>query len=109
VKRVIGEVFLDDVTAVPQANDEIIYAMCGIHLHDVPKDRPATDFHHGFGAERCFLAKAGAESTGKDYSFQSTLASNFVTLSYRSLHSLIESTDSKERLINAFGCADMVA
>jgi hypothetical protein len=66
---IIEEIFLDHVALVTKADDEIIHAMCGVKLHDVPQNRFATDFDHGFGAKGGFLRKAGSKSPGKDDRF----------------------------------------
>ena len=47
VERVVGEILLDHITAVPTAHDEIVHLMCRVHLHDVPQHRPATNLDHG--------------------------------------------------------------
>jgi hypothetical protein len=49
VQKVIGKVFLDDVALVATANDEVIAAMVGISLHDVPQDGLAANFAMGLG------------------------------------------------------------
>jgi hypothetical protein len=36
MQKIIGEIFLDDVTLVAAANDEIMNTVGGVHLHDVP-------------------------------------------------------------------------
>ena len=37
--EVVGEEFLDDIAAIAQADDEVIDAVAGVVLHDVPEDR----------------------------------------------------------------------
>jgi len=46
---VVEEVLLDEVGAVPQAEDEVLVAEVGVELHDVPEDGPVADGHHGLG------------------------------------------------------------
>ena len=55
VQEIIGEVLLDDVTLITAANHEIVDAMCGVYLHDVPQNRFAPDFNHRFGREVGFF------------------------------------------------------
>lgn len=64
VQEVVGEVFLDDVALVTAADDEVVHAMGGVELEDVPEDGAATDLDHGLGLEVGFLGDAGAEATG---------------------------------------------
>jgi len=71
MQKVVGEVFLDQVALVAKANNEIVDAMGGIDLEDVPEDRQAADFHHWFGAEAGFFAEAGAEAAGENYGYHS--------------------------------------
>ncbi len=52
VEEVVGEVLLDDVALVPQADDEFIDALLGVELEDVPKAmelRPAYFEFMGLG------------------------------------------------------------
>ena len=46
VERVVGEILLDHITAVPTADDEVIYAVSRVDLHDVPQHRLTTDLDH---------------------------------------------------------------
>lgn len=69
VQEVVGEVLLDHVALVAAADDEVIDAVGGVELHDVPKDRLAADLHHGLGLEIGLLGQACAEATGKDDGF----------------------------------------
>ena len=70
MQEVIGKVLLDDVALVAAANDEVIDAVVGISLQDVPQDRLAADLDHGFGAGVGFFADACAQATGKNDCFQ---------------------------------------
>src|SRR4051794_39298282 len=68
VQRVVlGEVFLDLVTAKSQCNDEIIVAVMGIVLEDVPQDRAAADFDHGLGLGLGFLSQPCPGAAGENY------------------------------------------
>ena len=69
-RLVVEEVILDDVAFVAQAKDELRMPIVGIGLHDVPKDRPAADFDHGFGAIFGFFAQTGTLAAAQDDDFQ---------------------------------------
>ena len=49
VRKIVREKLFDDMAFVTEAQDEIGYAMSGVDFHDVPEDRPLTDFHHRLG------------------------------------------------------------
>ena len=55
MEEVVGEELLDDVALVAQADDEVVDAVLGVELEDVPEDGAAADFDHGLGTERWFL------------------------------------------------------
>ena len=71
VEEVVGEVLLDDVALVAAADDEVVDAVLGVELEDVPEDGPAANFHHGLGTEGGLFADAGAEPAGEDNGFHS--------------------------------------
>ena len=58
VKEVVGEVFLDDVALVAETDDEVVDALSGVELEDVPEDGAAADFYHGLRAESGFFTEA---------------------------------------------------
>ena len=62
MQEVVGEVLLNDVTLVATADDEVIDAVAGVDLEDVPKNGQATDFDHGFGPDGGFFTDPGAET-----------------------------------------------
>ena len=47
MQKIIGKILFDHVALVTATNDEVIHAMRGIDLHDVPQNRTPTDFNHG--------------------------------------------------------------
>jgi len=49
VQEVVGEVFLDDVALVAETDDEVIDAVLGVELEDVPEDGAAADLDMGLG------------------------------------------------------------
>jgi len=71
VEEVVGEVFLDDVALVSEADDEVVDALSGVELEDVPEDGAAADFHHGLGADGGFFTEACADSACEDDRFHS--------------------------------------
>jgi hypothetical protein len=52
VQEVVGEVLLDDVALVAAADDEVVDAVLGVELEDVPEDGAAADLDHGLGCFR---------------------------------------------------------
>lgn len=60
-RRWVGEVRL--------ANHEVVHAVGGVELHNVPEDRPTADLHHGLGLEVGFFGNACAEAAGEHDSF----------------------------------------
>src|SRR5262245_27019714 len=62
VKEIIGEVFLDHVTLVAEADYEVVGPKRAIDLHDMPKNRAPPDFDHRFRPDRRFFGNAGALS-----------------------------------------------
>ncbi len=64
MEEVVGEVLLDDVALVSAADDEVVDAVLGVDLQDVPEDRPAADLNHRFRPYRGLFAEACAEATG---------------------------------------------
>lgn len=46
VEEVVGEILLDQIALIAAADHEVVHAMGGIELHDVPENRPAADLDH---------------------------------------------------------------
>ena len=65
---VVREVLLDHVALEAQADDEFVDPVGGVDLHDVPKDRLASDFHHRLRAHLRFLAYARAKTSSENHS-----------------------------------------
>ena len=87
VQEVVGEVFLDHVALVAAADDEVVDAVGGVELHDVPEDRLAADLDHGLGLEVGFLGEARAETTGKNNGFHKLSTTHFVNIFIQFLQS----------------------
>ena len=62
VQEVVGEIFLDEIALVAEADDKVVHMMGGVDLHDVPEHGKAADFNHELGALRCFFAKAATQT-----------------------------------------------
>lgn len=75
VHKIVGKILFDDVALVTTANNEVVDAVVGVGLEDVPQNGLAADFDHGFGASRGFFGDAGAKTTGENdcFHFYSTL------------------------------------
>ena len=80
VQEVVGEVFLDHIALVAAADDEVLNAVGGVELHDVPEDRFAPDLDHGLGLEVGFLGKTSAEAAGEDDGFHGKNQSNLLNV-----------------------------
>ena len=64
VKEVVGEILLDDIAFVSEADHEVIYSMSGIDLHDVPKNWLTADFDHRLWPRRRLFANPATEASG---------------------------------------------
>lgn len=69
MQEIVREIFLDHIAFVTTADNEIVHAVGRVQLHDVPKDRLATDLDHGFGLKVCFLGDSCAEAPSENDSF----------------------------------------
>src|ERR1051325_6342475 len=56
VQEVVGKIFFDEITAMPETNDEIVNPIVRIDFHDVPKNWAAADFDHRLWPHTGFLA-----------------------------------------------------
>ena len=54
---IVGKVFLDQIALVSATDNEVVYAVLRIYFEDVPKDRPAANLHHRFGAHPGLFAE----------------------------------------------------
>src|SRR5260370_37388429 len=69
MEEVVGEVLLDDVALVSAADDEVIDAVLGINLQNVPQNGPAANLDHRLGTNYRFFRETRAEAASEDYSF----------------------------------------
>jgi len=69
VPMIIAKVLFDDIAFVPEAEHEIFMAEMRISFHDVPQNRPLSDWHHRFRPEFRFLAQARAQTAAKNHYF----------------------------------------
>ena len=67
--EIIGEIFFNNIAAIPQAYDEFVDAVGGVNFHDMPQDRLAANFHHRFGDAPGFFGQPGAQTAGKNDTF----------------------------------------
>jgi len=67
-RLVIEEVLLDHVASVAKAEHEVLEAVMGVELHDVPQQRMPSHLHQGLGPELGLLSQASAlPATEDDY------------------------------------------
>ncbi len=69
IPLVIAEEVLDHFAFVAEAQDEILVAVVGVDLHDMPKYRPFANRHHRFGPKLGFLAQARPQTTAQNHHF----------------------------------------
>src|SRR5262249_14642547 len=60
------EVLLDRLSAVAEAEDELVEAERGVVLHDVPEDRPRPDRDHRLRQQRIGLACTQGQATAEE-------------------------------------------
>src|SRR6476620_407553 len=63
VQRIVGDVLLNYVPLIPDADDEVVHSLRGVDLHDMPENRSAADLDHRLWAQIRFFAKSRAETT----------------------------------------------
>jgi len=51
MQKIIGKIFLDDVTLIAAADDEFVDAVMAVGLKDVPQHWLAAHLHHGLGPQ----------------------------------------------------------
>ena len=64
------EVILNDLLLVADRDDEIVKSATRVQVHQVPEDRSATDFHHGFATRPGFFRESRSEPACEDDDFQ---------------------------------------
>ena len=70
MEKIVSEVFLDAISLISQADDEVVETKMGIGLHDMPENWLLTDFNHRFRLQVGFFTDSCAETTCKDNYFQ---------------------------------------
>ena len=75
VEEVVGEILLDHIALVAEADDEILDAVMGVDLHHVPENRHAADLDHRLGPEVRFLRNAGAQAARQNDRFHAAAGS----------------------------------
>src|SRR5206468_8125671 len=91
-EQIVGEVFvvgqeviLNDVTLVPQAQDQLVVPEVGVVLHNVPQDRSAAHVNHGLRDAFVGLSDPHTKATAEQYNLHSNPPSGptaFTILSY---------------------------
>src|SRR5258708_5409468 len=71
MQEVVGEVLLDDVALVSATDDEVIDAMLGVNLQNVPENRTAANLDHWLGTNYRFFREARADAASEDDCFHS--------------------------------------
>src|SRR5262249_51477378 len=69
VQHEVCEVFFYHITLVAKANYKVPESVRGINHHNMPENRPATNFDHRFRLCIGFLRKASAKSAGQKNDF----------------------------------------
>ena len=69
VQRIVGEILLDDVTFVAEADNKLVDSEVPVDLHDVPQDRMVSNLDHRLGPVACFLAEPASQPASKNDGF----------------------------------------
>ncbi len=72
VQEVVGEILLDHVPLVAAANDEVVNAVLGIDLQDVPQDGKSADIDHRLGTQGSFFAETCAQAPRQNHCFHAS-------------------------------------
>src|SRR6266403_921958 len=73
---VVEEVLLDDVSTIPEAEDEVGVTIVSVVLHQVPEDRPMSDLHHWLRNIVTCLSQTHTETTAKDDDLHAPTSAN---------------------------------
>src|SRR4029078_3801868 len=60
MEMVVGEIFLDHIALVTEANNKVCDPVVCVMLHNVPQDRPFPDLDHGLRADTGLLGEPSA-------------------------------------------------
>src|SRR5580658_3598980 len=69
MEQIVGEVLFDDITLVPETDNELMEAITAVNGHDMPQKRPSADHDHRFWSTIRLFGKAAAPSTGQNDRF----------------------------------------
>ena len=64
MEKIVGKIFLDDVSLVTTAHNKIIDAMVGIDFHDVPENWLTANLDHGLWLNCGFFTQTSTQTTG---------------------------------------------
>jgi hypothetical protein len=76
VQNVVRKIFLDDVTFIAEANDEVVQPVMGVIPHNVPKDGVGADLDHWLWSYLSFFGQTRAHSPGKYHHFHGLWSQN---------------------------------
>ena len=62
VQEIVSKIFLNNIAFVPTADNEVVDAVLRVYFHDMPQNRPDTDFNHWFRLQVSFFGNAGAKA-----------------------------------------------
>src|SRR5215471_15827341 len=63
---IVGEIFLDHIALVTEADNEVCDAVVRVKLHDVPQYRSVSDLDHRLWADTGFFRQPGAHAARKN-------------------------------------------
>ena len=72
VQEIVGEVLLDDVPLVAQADDEVGDAVAGEDLHQMPENGAPADLHHGLRFQMGLFGQAATQAARQDDSLHAS-------------------------------------
>ena len=76
MKKIVGKPLLDYMLFVTCTYDELIHAVVGVQLHNVPQNRHSADFNHWFRFELGFLGNSCSVSSCEYNCFQNSASLN---------------------------------
>src|SRR4051812_21557006 len=74
IPLVVAEVIFDRFSLMTQAQNKVVVPIVSIGLHDMPENRPLTDWNHWFWPKFGFLAQTCAQTTAENDDFHKSAA-----------------------------------
>src|SRR5439155_18961211 len=75
-RLIVQEIFLDHISPVSKAQNEITKAVMRVQLHDVPQDRAAADLNQRLRTELSFFTQARPETAAQGNYFHEGIRSD---------------------------------